>query len=65
MPRMLCLFGLVVAGLVFLLFLVDFIMGLGGMGALFNYGSILMDMVFMLCSATLGYLSWTSFRELR
>jgi hypothetical protein len=65
MPRMLCLGGLVVAGLIFLLFLVDLIMGLGGMGALFNYQSILMDIAFMVCSGILGYLSWTSFRELR
>ena len=65
MPRMLCLGGLVVAGLVFLLFLVNFIMGLGGMGALFNYRSMLMDLAFMLCSAILGYMSWTAFHELR
>jgi len=48
-----------------LLFLVNFIMGLGGMGALFNYRSMLMDLAFMLCSAILGYMSWTAFRELR
>ena len=64
MPKLLCLGGLVVAGLVFLLFLVDLIMGFVGMGALFNYRSILMDIVFMVCSGILGYIAWTSLREL-
>ena len=65
MPRLLCLGGLVVAGLVFLLFLLDMIMSLVGMGALFRYPSLLMDITFMLCSGILGYLSWMSLKELR
>ena len=65
MPRMLCLGGLVVAGLVFLLFLLDFVMSMAGMGAIFRYPSLLMDIIFMLCSAILGYLSWMSLKELR
>ena len=65
MPRLLCLGGLVVAGLVFLLFLLDFIMSLIGMGALFRFPSLLMDITFMLCSAILGYLSWMTFKELK
>ncbi len=65
MPRLLCLGGLVVAGLVLLLFLLDFIMSLAGMGALFRFPSLLMDLTFMLCSAILGYLSWMSLKELR
>lgn len=65
MPRMLCLGGLVVAGLVFLLFLVDLIKTAAGMGALFRYPSYLMDIVFLLSSGTLGYLSWSAFRELK
>ena len=65
MPRMLCLGGLVVAGLVFLLFLLDFVMSMAGMGAIFRYPSLLMDITFMLCSAILGYLSWMSLKELR
>ena len=65
MPRLLCLGGLVVAGLVFLLFLVNMIMGFTGLGSLFNYQSLLMDITFILCSAGLGYLSWSAFRELR
>ncbi len=65
MPRLLCLGGLVVAGLILLLFLLDFIMSLAGMGALFRFPSLLMDLTFMLCSAVLGYLSWMSLKELR
>ena len=65
MPRLLCLGGLVVAGLVFLLFLLDFVMSMAGMGAIFRYPSLLMDITFMLCSAILGYLSWMSLKELK
>ncbi len=65
MPRLLCLGGLVVAGLVFLLFLLNFVMSMAGMGAIFRYPSLLMDISFMLCSAILGYLSWMSLKELR
>jgi hypothetical protein len=65
MPRLLCLGGLVVAGLVFLLFLVDLVMPFAGMGALFIFRSILMDVAFIICSGILGYLSWSAFRELR
>ena len=65
MPRLLCLGGLVVAGLVFLLFLLDFVMSMAGMGAIFRYPSLLMDITFMLCSVILGYLSWMSLKELR
>ncbi|XZE43146.1 hypothetical protein SH467x_002697 [Pirellulaceae bacterium SH467] len=65
MPRALCLSGLVIAGLVFLLFLVNLIMSLAGMGSLFRYQSLLMDLVFLVCSGTLGYLSWSTFRELK
>jgi len=65
MPRLLCLGGLVVAGLVFLLFLLDLIMSLAGMGSLFRYASLLMDLTFMICSGVLGYLSWMSLKELR
>lgn len=65
MPRMLCLGGLVVAGLVLLLFLVDLIMTLGGMGSLFRYPSMMMDVAFMICSGILGYLAWSSLREIK
>ncbi len=65
MPRLLCLTGLVVSGLVFLLFLVDLGMSLGGMGALFHYDSLLLDIVFLISSSALGYLAWSTLRELK
>jgi hypothetical protein len=65
MPRLLCLGGLVVAGLVFLLFIVDLLMTILGMGGIFVYPSYLMDIVFIICAALLGYLSWLSLKELK
>jgi hypothetical protein len=65
MPRILCLGALVVSGLVFLLFLVNFIMTIAGMGSLFRYPSLLMDILFLVSSGALGYLSWSAFRELK
>ena len=63
MPKVLCYIGLVMSGLVFLLFLVDLIMTVAGMGSLFRYPSLLMDIMFVLCSGALGYLSWITLRE--
>jgi hypothetical protein len=65
MPRLLCFGGLIVSGLVFLLFLVDLIMSILGMGGIFWYPSYLMDVVFMICAGLLGYLSWTAMKELK
>ncbi len=65
MPRLLCLSGLVVAGLILLLFLADLIMTLTGGGGIFYYPSLLMDSVFIICAGMLGYLAWTSFKELK
>ena len=65
MPRLLCLGGLVVAGLFFLLFTVDLVMTILGMGAIFWYPSYLMDAVFIACSGMLGYLAWVSLKELK
>jgi hypothetical protein len=65
MPRLLCLTGLIVASLVFLLFLLDLVMSLMGMGGIFWYPSLLMDIVFIICSGLLGYMAWTAWRELK
>jgi len=67
MPKILCLTGLVVSGLVALIFLMDLIFGLMGMSSLapFNLTSLMMDLVFLVSSGVLGFLSWTSFRELK
>ncbi len=63
MPKILCYIGLVMSGLVFLLFLVDLIMTVAGLGSLFRFPSYLMDVIFLLCSGVLGYLSWITLKE--
>ena len=65
MPKALCLTGLVVAGLVFLLFFLDLLFGLIGQTGLapFKMVSPLMDVMFILTAAILAYLAWSSFRE--
>lgn len=65
MPRLLCLSGLVVAGLVLLLFLADLIMSFTGGGGIFSYPSLLMDIVFIVCAGLLGYLAWVSLKDLK
>lgn len=67
MPKALCLTGLVVAILVLLIFLCDLLFGMLGMLSLapFKLSSVMMDIIFILCSAGLAFLSWTSFRELK
>ena len=67
MPKILCLTGLVVSGLIALIFLMDLVFGLLGMLAFapFKMSSLLLDVVFLVSSGVLGFLSWTSFRELK
>ncbi len=67
MPKTLCLIGLVIASLVFLIFLLDLILGLAGLTnmAPFRTASVLMDIIFMIASGGLAYVSWTTYREQR
>lgn len=67
MPKALCLIGLVISILVFLLFTLDLVLGLASMpgSAPFQAASPAMDFVFMLASGGLIYLSWMTFREQR
>lgn len=67
MPKALCLTGLVIAILVFLIFLSDLLFGMIGMVSLapFKMSNMMMDIIFLLCSAGLGYASWISFKELK
>jgi hypothetical protein len=58
MPKALCLTGMVISIVVFLLFLLDLILGFPFQGA-----SMLLDIIFVICSGTLGFISWTTFRE--
>ena len=58
MPKVLCIFGAVVAVLLLLVFALD-------LAAKVPFGrvNLVMDVAFILCSAALGYLSWMTLRE--
>lgn len=58
MPKALCLAGMVIAIVVLVLFLLDLIIGFPFEGA-----EKLLDIVFVVCAAGLGFISWTTFRE--
>ena len=58
MPKALCLTGMVIAIVVLLLFLLDLILKVP-----FQRANLVMDVVFVLCAGTLGFISWTTFRE--
>ena len=58
MPKALCLTGMVIAIVVFLLFLLDLAVKVP-----FQRANVMMDVVFVLCAGTLGFISWTTFRE--
>jgi hypothetical protein len=59
MPKALCIFGLVVAGLFLLLFGLDLAAGYPFGGS----SKWLMDLPMIVCSAALGFISWTTLRE--
>ena len=58
MPKVLCMTGMVIALLIVLLFLLDLALGVP-----FQRFKIWMDVVFIICGAVLGWLSWSTFRE--
>ena len=58
MPKALCISGMVVAGLLLAFFGLDLAIGFP-----FDGASPTMDIGFTVCSAILGYLSWTTYRE--
>lgn len=66
MPKALCIAAMVVAILVFILFFLDLIIGSvfqqTGM-APFKGAKPVIDIVFSVCAAALGYLSWATYRE--
>ena len=65
MAKGLCWAGIFIAGLVMLVFLTDLIAGLVGLDALgfFRGASRMMDIVFVICAAGLGYLAWSTLQE--
>jgi hypothetical protein len=60
MPKALCLTGLAIAAVLFLIFLADLI---PSPIAPFRGASRLMDIAFVLCSVALAWLSWTTWKE--
>ncbi len=64
MPKALCYSGLVIAALLLLLFGLDLATAMMlGSGFPFRGVNKTMDIGFIVCSAVLGYLSWTTLRE--
>jgi hypothetical protein len=58
MPKVLCIIGMVVAGLLLLMFGLDLAIGIP-----FSKHSILMDVGFAVAAAILADLSWATYRE--
>ena len=61
MPKALSIGGMVIAALILLLFALDLV--LPRSIAPLARASWLMDIIFVLCAAGLGYLSWITFKE--
>ena len=60
MAKGLTIATMAVALLIFLLLLLDLTIKIP-----FRQASFMMDLVFVICAAGLGYLGWTCFRDLR
>jgi hypothetical protein len=60
MPKALTIAAMVVAGLLLLIFGLD-----AAVGIPFGQASLMMDIGVVVVSAGLGYLSWTTYRELK
>jgi hypothetical protein len=58
MPKALCMSGLVVSGLVIILFAADLAVGIP-----FRRASMMMDIALLTSAALLGLLSWFTLRE--
>jgi hypothetical protein len=65
MPKVLSLAGLTIAALLFLIFLLDLILGFAMPAyAPFKGFSLLMDVTFLLCSGGLAFMAWQTFKSL-
>lgn len=58
MPKILSIFGMAISAVLLIIFGMDLAMGFP-----FDGQSGMMDIGFLICAATLGYLSWNAFRE--
>jgi hypothetical protein len=59
MPKVLAVAGMVVAGLLVLMFGLDLAIRVP-----FGRASLAMDVALLICAAALGYMSWSTYREL-
>jgi threonine/homoserine/homoserine lactone efflux protein len=57
MPKILAISGMIVAGLLLLFF------GLDASLSIFKRPSLVMDILFLISAALLGYMSWSTYRE--
>lgn len=65
MQKGLCIAALSIAAIVLVLLLADVLLGLAGMPQLapFKYASLILDLIFIICAGTLGFLSWKTLKE--
>lgn len=65
MQKGLCIAALTIAAIVFALFLADLVLGLADMVELapFKYASMVIDIVFVVCSLVVAIMSWFTLRE--
>ena len=65
MAKGMCISGMAIAALILLVFLTDFAASMAGLAWLapFQGANPAMDVVFSLCAAALGYLSWSTWKE--
>ncbi len=65
MPKALCLTAMVISILVFLLFFSDLALGMMGLSSIapFRFANMSIDIVFTVCAAVLGFLSFKTLRE--
>lgn len=59
MPKVLTITAMVVAALVFLIFVLDLALKFP-----FNRESVVMDVGFIACALAVGYVGWSAYREL-
>ena len=60
MPKVLCYSGIATAGMLLILFSLDLVIGVP-----FKKADTLMDIVFLISSTGLGFVSWLTLRELK
>lgn len=63
MPKALCISGLSIAAVLFVLFAWDLVSFFSPAWAPFKGASKLMDMAFIICSIGLAYISWATWKE--